>query len=386
MKFWGYERRDGQIGIRNHLLIMPLVQCVNFIAEAIANEIKDGATFYTGYGCCQVGNDAKQTRKTMLGFANNPNVGACIIVGMACSDINGDNFVNMLSQHKPVSYIELHDGDDPEELIALGCNKALEMQQCLNKMQRKECDLSSLIIGLECGGSDTWSGFSANPATGICSDLLIAEGGSAILSESQEMIGAEHLFAAKATDKYVRQRFIDIIKLREQESIDGGVDIASVNPSPGNKAGGLTTLEEKSLGCMQKGGENSPLVEVVDYAVKPLKSGLIFMDTPGDDVESITGLIAGGCQAIIFTTGRGTAVGCPIAPVIKVSSNTRLYKKMENNIDFDAGTIVDGKSSIKNCGQNLFNKLICVCNGELTKSEILHCDSTFSITRTGITL
>lgn len=386
MNFMGYKRNNGQIGIRNHLLIMPLVQCVNFIAEAIANKVEGAVTFSTGYGCCQIGTDAEQTRKTMIGFAQNPNVGACVIVGMACSDINGNEITNILSKYKPTHYIELHDDDDLEELIKAGCDKAKSMRLNLDREQRCECRLDSILLGLECGGSDTWSGFSANPVTGICSDLLIAEGGSAILSESQEMIGAEHLFAAKATDKYVRERFIDIIKLREQEAIDGGVDIASVNPSPGNKVGGLTTLEEKSLGCMQKGGESSPLVEVVDYAVKPSKSGLIFMDTPGDDVESITGLVAGGCQAIIFTTGRGTAVGCPIAPVIKVSSNTRLYNNMRDDIDFDTGTVVDGKLSIKDCGQDLFYLLVNVCSGKLTKSELLACSSTFSITRTGITL
>lgn len=386
MNFMGYKRNDGQVGIRNHLLIMPLVQCVNAITEEIANYVENAVTFCTGYGCCQIGTDAEQTRNTMIGFAKNPNVGACIIVGMTCSDIDGNEIVDILSKYKPIHYLELHDDDDPEELIKDGCEKAKNMLQTLNNAKRSECSLDSILLGLECGGSDTWSGFSANPVTGICSDLLIAERGSAILSESQEMIGAEHLFAEKATNEYIKQRFINIIKLREQESINGGVDIASVNPSPGNKVGGLTTLEEKSLGCIQKGGQNSPLVEVVNYAVKPSKSGLIFMDTPGDDAESITGLVAGGCQAIIFTTGRGTAVGCPIAPVIKVSSNTRLYNNMKDNIDFDAGTVIDGKSSINDLGQDLFRMLVNVCNGKLTKAELLSCNSTFSITRTGITL
>lgn len=387
IEFNGYIRSNGTVGVRNHLLVLPLVKCVNYITNKIISNLRMGVTLETAYGCCQIGTDAAQTFRTILGFAVNPNVGACLVVGCNCADIDGNDLVkSALAKGVRVSFLNIDDFNNEELAILAGIEICSQMLSDMMKIERRPVPVKYLQLGLECGGSDAWSGFSANPTTGECSDLLISHGGTAILSETQEMIGAEQLFATRAIDSHVRDTFIEIVKMREQESIDGGVDIASVNPSPGNKTGGLSTLEEKSLGCMQKGGRMAKLMEVVDYAQKPIKRGLIFMDTPGDDVESITGMVAGGCQLVVFTTGRGTCVGNPIAPVIKVASNTPMYNKMRNNIDFNAGLINEGKENIKQCGTSLFKKMVSVASGELTKSELLECCCNFSITRTGLTL
>ena len=384
---YGYRRKDSRVGIRNHLLILPLVQCVNFIAQRISAQIPGSVTIFNAYGCSQVGSDTCQTQRTLSGFACNPNVGACLLIGLGCEDIDCEDMASSISTTgKIVDFIRADHYSSVEEVIDQGLILCRKMQKDLSKEEKELFSVENLILGLECGGSDSWSGFSANPATGICSDILISCGGTAVLSETQEMIGAEKIFAKKAINKTVQDAFLEKVNTREKESIEGGVDIASVNPSPGNKVGGLTTIEEKSLGCMQKGGTRARLVEVIDYAFCPSKKGLVFMDTPGDDVESITGMVAGGCQIIIFTTGRGTSVGNPIVPVIKVASNTEVYESMKCNIDFNAGEIVDGTSDIESIGKDLYAKLISVCNGEMTKSEILTCCSNFSITRTGITL
>lgn len=385
--FPGFRRKNGGMGVRNHLLILPAVQYANHAARQIAALLPGSVTLENAYGDAQMGSDAAQTRRTLAGFAAHPNVGACLVLGLDGGQSGGDYLAEAAARAgTPVDYVNLSRFASPAEAVTRAVRLGSAMGRELARQGREICGIDELILGLECGGSDSWSGLSANPVTGECSDLVIEHGGTAMLSETQEMIGAEAFFAARAKDPTLRERFLQIVALREQESIDGGVDISSVNPSPGNKEGGLTTLEEKSLGCMQKGGTRAPLADVVEYAERPSKRGLVFMDTPGDDVESITGMVAGGSQVCVFTTGRGTCVGCPVAPVIKVASNTPMFMRMRDNMDFDAGDVVLGNVTIENAGQDLFALLLRVCGGEATKSEILGCDGNFSVTRTGITL
>jgi altronate dehydratase large subunit len=385
--FYGYARNDGSLGVRNYLLILPVVQCVNEAARRASSQLSGSVTLETAYGCSQLGADAEQTFRTIRGFARNPNIGACVILGSSCAQIDGEAIASEAAlDGRDVEYVNADNFPSLERAVAEIVHTGLPMALKLSSQRRTEAGVGAITLGLECGGSDAWSGLSANPATGECSDILISRGGTAVLSETQEMIGAEHIFAKRAASGGVREAFLRVVRYRELESIEGGVDISSVNPSPGNKVGGLTTLEEKSLGCLLKGGTKAPLVEVVDYAEAPTKRGLVFMDTPGDDVESITGMVAGGCQVVIFTTGRGACTGSPIAPVIKVASNTDVFRKMEDNIDFNAGSIVDGLSTIEEAGLALFDKMLRVCGGEATKSEILGCCGTFAITRAGITL
>jgi altronate dehydratase large subunit len=238
-----------------------------------------------------------------------------------------------------------------------------------SRLKREKAKPDALVLGVECGGSDACSGLSANPALGVTSDLLVKEGGTIILSETTESIGTEHILARRAVNQKVRRKIFDIIRRTEMKALNLGLDIGKANPAPGNYEGGITTLEEKSLGCVMKGG-TSKVMEVLEYAEAPTQKGLILMDTPGHDAESVTGLIAGGAQIIAFTTGRGNPLGSPIAPVIKIASNSYLYSKMKDNMDINAGEIVAGYKTIREVGESIFREVFRVANGKLTKSEI----------------
>ena len=265
--------------------------------------------------------------------------------------------------------------------MAAGAGAAAEMVKAASCLERTPIEISEIILGTECGGSDACSGISANPALGVASDLLIEAGGSVILAETTELIGAEHLIAARAVSPEVSARCFDIIRRCEQSATAMGVDMRGGQPTPGNIEGGLTTIEEKSLGCVYKAG-TKPLQDVIDYAMPVVKKGLILMDTPGQDIEQITGMVAGGCQIVVFTTGRGTCCGSPIAPTIKVATTTALFEKMRDNMDLDAGTIVTGEETVSRVGKRIFDELLQVASGRLTRAEILGFND-FAIKRIG---
>jgi len=268
--------------------------------------------------------------------------------------------------------------------IAEGSIEAHQMVEQASALSREPIDISELILGTECGGSDACSGLSANPALGAASDLLVDAGGTSIISETPELIGAEHILAGRAVSQDVANRCIATIKAFEDNANAIGVDMRGGNPTPGNIEGGLSSIEEKSLGCVYKGGTR-PLVDVIGYAEKIMKKGLVYMDTPGNDIEQLTGMAAGGCHICIFTTGRGTPTGSAIVPTMKVASNTAMYNNMAGNMDINAGTIVDGDESIEQVGRRIFEEMIRVASGKRTKAEILgHND--FGIQRIGPTL
>jgi len=237
-------------------------------------------------------------------------------------------------------------------------------------LKREAIPLSELILGCECGGSDAFSGLTANPSLGIAADKLIADGGTAIFSETTEMLGCEKILARRAVDDKVAQDIYDAIANAEKTAMSGGVDIRGTQPSPGNIKGGLSSIEEKSLGCIRKGG-NTTIMQVVKYAEHPVRKGLIIMDATAADVMNDTGLLAAGCHVIVFTTGRGTPVGANIAPVLKVSTNSVLYNKMTPNMDVNAGVIVDGEGTLETVGQEIFDKVVACANGEMSKAEAL---------------
>jgi len=370
-KFWGYRRSDGRVGVRNHVLILPTITCATQAAKQITEMVQGTVSFVHQHGCAQVGIDYDQTFRTYVGMGANPNVYGVIVLGLGCETHQARSVAGELKKTgKPVEVVSIQDHGGTLGAIAEGSKIAAKMVQDASAQMRELCDFTELIIGTECGGSDACSGLSANPAVGVVSDMVVDHGGTAILAETTELIGAEHLLARRAVDDRTSKKVYEVIGAMENRAIKMGVDIRTGNPSPGNIKGGLSSLEEKSLGASTKSG-SSPLQEVIDYAETPSKKGLVWMDTPGHDIEQLTGMVAGGAQIVLFTTGRGTPTGSPIAPVIKISTNTGLFEKMADNIDLNAGTIIEGKESIESVGQNIFDEIEMVASGKLTKSEVL---------------
>lgn len=386
MKILGYARPDGTYGIRNHLLVLPTSVCASDTASRIASQVPGAVAIPHQHGCCEIGEDYAQTVRTLIGFGKHPNVGAVLIVSLGCEGIQAAPVEREIAATgRTVESIIIQEQGGTLGALQAGVRAASRMVRELSSLPKVEFDISNLILGLECGGSDPTSGIAANPVLGVCSDLLIAEGGSSILSETTEMIGAEHLLAEKAVTPEIAEAFLNMVRRTEQRAIDMGNDLRGSQPTPGNIAGGITTIEEKSLGCIYKAG-NAPLVGILEYGemIPAHPRGLYFMDTPGEDIDSITGMVAGGAQIIVFTSGRGTPTGCPIAPVIKLTGNNDTYRKMTDNIDFNAGRVITGEATIGELGRELFDNMIHVCNGQLTKAESLG-HREFGIFRIGYT-
>ncbi len=382
--FWGYRRPDGKIGVRNHVLILPTITCATQAAHQITQLVQGTVSFIHQHGCAQVGVDYDQTFRTYVGMGLNPNVYGVVVLGLGCETHQARSVAEEIAKSgKPVEVVSIQDNGGTLMTIAQGAKVAAKMVQDASAQLREPFDFSELIIGTECGGSDACSGLSANPAVGVVSDLVVKAGGTAILAETTELIGAEHLLAKRAVNEKVARRVYEVIEQMESRAIMMGVDIRTGNPSPGNIKGGLSSLEEKSLGAANKSG-SSPLQELIDYAQAPQQKGLVWMDTPGHDIEQLTGMVAGGAQVVLFTSGRGTPTGSPIAPVIKISTNTPMFESMQDNMDINAGTIIDGKETIQSVGQRIFDEIALVSSGKLTKSEILK-QHDFGIWRIGPT-
>lgn len=371
LTFYGYRRPDGSVGVRNHVLILPTITCATQTAQRVTELVHGTVTFIHQHGCAQVGIDYDQTFRTYVGMGANPNVYGVIVLGLGCETHQAKSVADEIARTgKPVEVVTIQENGGTLQTIAETAKMAAQMVQDASTVQRELCDFSDLIVGTECGGSDACSGLSANPAVGKASDKIVEQGGTAILAETTELIGAEHLLAQRAADDQVRKRVYEVIEAMENRSIQMGVDIRTGNPSPGNVEGGLSSLEEKSLGAATKSG-TSRLEEIIDYGKRPTKKGLVWMDTPGHDIEQLTGMVAGGAQIVLFTSGRGTPTGSPIAPVIKISTNTAMYERMSENMDLNAGTIIEGKESVDQVGELIMKEIQAVANGKLTKAEIL---------------
>lgn len=370
MKINAYERPDGRYGIRNKVLILPTVGCSNETARLISAQVNGTISIINRKGCGQIGTGVEIMRRTLVGLTANPNVYGTIIVGLGCETTQPHKLREEIEKvtNKPLAVITIQEEGGTLKTIEKGVKLARKMVEDMSRLQKKEVDLSNIVLATNCGGSDATSGLSANPALGHCSDIVVGAGGTVLLGETTELIGTEHILAGRAKDEKVRKNIISIVKGLKNEFIKLGVDIRGANPSPGNMKGGLSTLEEKALGGIIKGGSSS-INEVVRYGEIPANKGLIIMDTPGYDIESVTGMVAGGAQICVFTTGRGTPIGNPLVPVIKITGNKQTYEKMLDNMDLDMSGVITGEKTISECGEIILQELIDVCNGKYTKAE-----------------
>jgi|Deesub1362B_J571_1020462.scaffolds.fasta_scaffold00358_24 altronate dehydratase large subunit len=366
--FLGFRRPDGRTGVRNHVLVLAAVHCVNGVVERIGQEVPGTVALPHIYGCSQLGEDLELTVRVLRAYASHPNVGATLLVGLGCEALPTVELVEELrSKGYVIELLTVQEVGGSRAAVERGKAMASELLRKVREARREPIPLSELVVGVECGGSDAWSGITANPVVGAVADALVGLGGTVILSEVTEFIGAERILAARAVSPEVGEEILRAVARREAVAEEMGVDLRGAQPSPGNMEGGLTTIEEKSLGAIAKGG-TTPVMEFLPYGESPTARGLVVMDTSGNDPESVTGMVAGGAQLVLFTTGRGTPLGNPIAPVIKISSNTPLFERMRDDIDFDAGPILRGSSVTRVAGE-LLELLIAVAGGKLTRAE-----------------
>jgi altronate dehydratase large subunit len=371
--FLGYRRPDGRAGTRNHLLVVPTVICSSVVAERIAAAAAPVAVALPHLaGCGQLGPDMRVTHETLGAYCAHPNVGAVLVIALGCEQVVAQTLAESARRHgKPAEILAIQSEGGTVRSTEKGSLIAQSLAGALAMQERVWCDISELILSLKCGGSDYTSGLASNPTLGRVTDRLVELGGSAVLGEIAEIMGAEHLLASRATNDAAATRLIQIITRVETEARALGLDIRGTQPSPGNIRGGLTTIEEKSLGATHKGGERAPLEDVIGYAAPIRGKGLTVMDTPGLDVESVTGMVGGGAQVVVFTTGLGTPTGNPIAPVIKITGNARTARQMADNIDLDVSGIMDDSETLGGAADRLFAEVLEVAGGRQTKAELL---------------
>ncbi|GAA1581900.1 UxaA family hydrolase [Actinoplanes couchii] len=382
--FQGYRRADGRVGTRNFVGIVTSVNCSASTARMIADQFRgpimdawpnvDGVVALahdSGCGLVPASEGGQILLRTLRGYASHPNIGGLLVLGLGCEMIGVDTVLAGLPDDSDtiVEKLTIQDTGGVRATVRAGTEVIRTLLDRLNERRRATVPASSLVVGLNCGGSDGYSGITANPALGHASDLLVAQGATTVLAETPEVFGAEHLLTRRAVSKEVGQRLLDRIAWWHTYVSAGGGTLDN-NPSPGNKAGGLTTILEKSLGAVAKGG-SAPLTAVYEYAEPITGTGFTFMDTPGYDPVSVTGLVAGGATVVVFTTGRGSVLGGKPAPVLKVATNSEIYQRMREDMDIDTGGIVTGALSLTDSGQEIFEAILAVASGRPTASEDL---------------
>ncbi len=387
--FRGFRRSDGRAGIRNEIWIIPTVGCVNSVAQTLAQKASslvrgsvDGVyAFPHPYGCSQLGEDHENTQKALAGLVRHPNAGGVLVLGLGCENNNIAEFRKTLGavDEARVKFLNCQDVEDE---IAAGMEILTELIALAVDDVREDIPASALIVGLKCGGSDGYSGITANPAVGVFSDKLIAQGGTAILTEVPEMFGAEQLLMARCENQALFEKTVSLINGFKRYFQRYRQPVYE-NPSPGNKAGGITTLEDKSLGCTQKSG-TAPVRAVIGYGDQTETTGLHLLSSPGNDLVASTALAVSGAHLVLFTTGRGTPFGCPV-PTVKISSNTALAEKKQNWIDFDAGVICED-GDIAACGEALFDYVIALASGEHQTMNEVRGYRDIAIFKDGVTL
>ena len=371
MKISGYLRPDGSIGLRNHVAILPSVGCANDLALKLGRMYPNILLLTHRQGCSQLGADNDQTFRTLAGLGKNPNIAGVLIIGLGCETIPAERLANEISKTKKmVEYLDFLDDEGLMAAIPKGARILEGMMQEASQMTRVPCSIEQLTLGLKCGLSDTTSGITSNPATGIAADRVIESGGKVIFSETPELIGAERIVAERAASREVEENLYRVVSEFKERAKASDMDLQEANVAPGNIAGGITTIEEKSLGSIMKGGGKT-LQGVLSYGEIPKGKGLFFMDGPGRTPEALTGLNAAGAQLIIFPTGGGSPGGSLISPVIKVTGNPQTAQRLRDHIDVDVSSIIRGEELLEKAGERIFQKLLKVANGEVTKAETL---------------
>jgi len=367
--FLGYARPDGSVGVRNHVAVLPSVACANAVAAAIARQVPETVLLQHGIGCGRGGLDHEVHTRTLENLCRHPNLAGVLVVGLGCEVLQSEQLEHAAAQAgRPVCRVVIQEEGGSKRATARGVELVRELVDRAGKMQPEPVPLDRLTVGLECGGSDAFSGVTANPAVGRACDRLVDQGATVILTETTEMIGTAHILSRRAASAEAGVRIKEIIGRQEQKCADVLGPMAKMVISPGNMDGGMSNICEKALGCIVKAGTR-PIVEVVDYAQKPTRKGVVIMNGPGYDTDSLTGMAAAGAQVIIFTTGRGNPIGFPLVPVIKVISTSQAYQRMEDDMDINAGTILEGRS-LQDVGDQIYDCLGRVAGGEPTKAEI----------------
>lgn len=383
--FDGYLRPDGRVGTRNYIAIVASVNCSATAARHIADgfrfsrELNDYAdvdgvialTHQGGCGMADSGEGFEILRRTLQGYADHPNVGAVLFLGLGCEvmQVGGLQRADGLRANKPVRSMTIQQSGGTRQTIERATTLIRELLPEVNQARREPIPASGLCVALQCGGSDSYSGITANPALGYAVDRLVEHGGTAILSETPEIYGAEHLLTRRATSPAVANKLLDRIRWWHAYTRREGAEMNN-NPSPGNKAGGITTILEKSLGAVAKGGTTC-LVEVYEYAERVNAQGFVYMDTPGYDPVAATGQVAGGANLVCFTTGRGSAFGCKPAPSLKLATNSPLYERQTEDMDINCGSIITGEETLAECGERIFARMLEIASGQPSKSEEL---------------
>lgn len=372
MKFMGYVRPDGKVGARNYVGIIPSVICANDVAQAIARQVQSTVGFFHHQGCCQLPPDLERVTDSLCSLGCTPNLGAVLVVSLGCEGTDHKRLVETITKTgKPVKIIHIQELGGTSRAIAAGIDAAQELAIEISSLQREAVDISNVIMSIKCGASDATSGMASNSAIGYVADKLVDLGATVVFGETTEFIGAEHILARRAATSEVGKKIHKIVNAMENRAKSLGCDMRKGQPTPGNIEGGLSSIEEKSLGAIMKSGSR-PIQGVLDYPdMVTNQKGLWIKDTPGREPEILTGMACTGAQFMLFSTGRGAPQGFPSMPVIKVCGNPNTYERMEHDMDLNAGLILKGEKTIEQVGEDVFAKVLRVLAGEMTKNEAL---------------
>jgi len=383
VEFSGYRRPDGSVGTRNYVGVLSTVVCANEVSERIAQRVTGTAAFLHQQGCCQMPMDVKRVSEVLVGLGRNPNLASVLLVSLGCESVVVDEVAAEIAAcGKRVERLVIQEEGGAARSVAKGELLAQELAAAASTLRPSACPLSELVLGLKCGASDTTQGLFATPALGIVTDRVVAAGGTAVLGEITEIIGAEHLLAQHARTPAIADQLLALVARMEGRAKAVGCDMRGGQPTGGNIKGGLTTIEEKSLGAIAKAG-SSPIEAVYEYGERPKVKGLVVMDSPGREPEILTGLAAAGCNLIAFATGRGAPQGFPFVPVVKITGNPVTWEKLRDHMDSYVGTIMAGTESLPAAGERLYREILEFASGQRTKAELSGYSNSMNIYVTG---